>query len=260
MKFNTVKAGDGVSEWADYSYNIGTGCSNNCRYCYACGIAIDMANRDGRTFTRTDWATDNVKAWKANINQEADGIVMFPSMHDITPTYLPTYISTLRNMLNSGNQVLLVTKPRLECIRSICNQFQDHREMMLFRMTITSLNNELSRYWEPNAPLPGERLEALQLAFESGYQTSVSVEPMIDSVDNTIALYRRVLSYLTKDIWFGKMNDIDRRVCVDGQETTQAIRLIREQQSDREILRLYGELKDAEKVAWKDSIRKIVKI
>ena len=257
-KFNEVKPGDGVYEWADFSYNIGTGCTNNCRYCYACGITMEMARRDGKIFNRTDWPQDRVKTGKAEIHQSEDGLLMFPSMHDITPAYLPTYIRALRNILNAGNCVVIVTKPRLECIRAICEQFQGYRDRMLFRMTITGLNNELARFWEPGAPLPDERLTALRLAFDSGYQTSVSVEPMIDSAERTVELYQTVLPYLTEDIWFGKMNDIDSRVEMVDQGSRDAVRLIRQQQSDVNIHRLYQQLKGADKVAWKDSIRKIV--
>ncbi len=257
-KFNIVKPGDGVYEWADFSYNIGTGCSNGCRYCYACGITIEMAKKDGKIFKRSDWPHDRVKTWKAKIHQSVDGLVMFPSMHDITPTYLPTYISALRNILNAGNPVVIVTKPRLECIDAICEQFQGYRDKLLFRMTITSLDEGLSRLWEPGAPLPEERLTALRLAFESGFHTSVSVEPMIDSADRTVELYEAVLPYLTEDIWIGKMNDITRRVEIADQATRDAVSLVREQQSDRNINRLYQLLKGADKVAWKDSVRRVV--
>lgn len=257
-KFNEVKPGDGVYEWADFSYNIGTGCSNGCRYCYACGIAMEMARKDSKVFRRSDWPRDNVKLWKANIHQSEDGILMFPSMHDITPAYLPTYIRALRNILNAGTRVVVVTKPRLECVSTICDQFQDHKDNMLFRMTITGLDEDLARFWEPGAPLPEERLTALRLAFDSGYQTSVSVEPMIDSVDRTVELYHTVLPYLTEDIYFGKMNEVDRRVEMADQSSRDAVRLIREQQSDANISRFYQQLRGADKVEWKDSIRKIV--
>lgn len=260
-RFNIVKPGDGgVFEWASFSYNIGSGCSNSCRYCYACGIAMEMARKDGKVFSRADWQNDNVKPWKANIHQLVDGTVMFPSMHDITPAYQTTYISALHNILDAGNRVVIVTKPSLECIGVICNQFQAHRDRLLIRMTITSTNEALSRFWEPNAPLPEERLAALRLAYESGYQTSVSVEPMIDSVESTVELYNTVLPYLTEDIWFGKMNDIERRVDIDSQQVREAVELIREQQSNENIHRLYQQLRGADKVAWKDSIRKVIKL
>ena len=257
-RFNIVKPGTGVNEWADFSYNIGTGCSNNCRYCYAYGIAADIARDNNRVLTRAGWQQETVNVRKAGIHQHEDGVVMFPSMHDITLGYLPTAITTIRNMLDANNWVLIVTKPRLECIRRLCDEIQEHRDKLLIRMTITSLNAELSRFWEPGAPLPAERLSALRHAHDNGFMTSVSVEPMIDSFERTIELYHTVYPYLSYDIWIGKMNDIDRRVAIDSQQTREAVSLIKQQQDDANIHLLYQRLKHADKVKWKDSIRNVV--
>jgi hypothetical protein len=91
---NKSKSGYGVGEWAEYSYNIGTGCINNCRYCYARDIAVDISMRSNKPMTREDWSTEQVKTWKSDISQKASGVIMLPSMHDITETYLPTYLDT----------------------------------------------------------------------------------------------------------------------------------------------------------------------
>ncbi len=47
-----MKTANGVQEWATYSADIDAGCTNNCRYCYAKGMAI----RFGRA-TPESWAT-----------------------------------------------------------------------------------------------------------------------------------------------------------------------------------------------------------
>jgi len=256
---NKSKPGYGVGEWADYSYNIGTGCINNCRYCYARDIAVDISKRSNKPMTRSDWPTEQVKTWKSDIKQKVSGIVMLPSMHDITEAYLPTYMDTLRNLLQSGNEVLIVTKPRLACIKAICDEFKEYRDKILIRMTITSLTDEPSQYWEPGASLPRERFETLIYAYDSGYQTSVSVEPMIDTVEKTVAMYRALEPYITKDIWFGKMNNIADRVDAKGKIAREAVATIYENQSNKNIYRLYEQLKDESKVRWKDSIRNIVR-
>lgn len=256
---NKSKPGYGVGEWADYSYNIGTGCINNCRYCYARDIAVDISKKGNKPMTRSDWPTEQVKIWKADIKQKANGVIMLPSMHDITESYLPTYTDTLRNLLQAGNEILIVTKPRLACIKTICDEFKAYRDKILIRMTITSMDDNLSRYWEPGAPLPRERIEALIYAYDSGYQTSISDEPMIDSVEGAAAMYRILEPYITKDIWFGKMNNIKARVEANGKQDKQAIATILSNQSNKNIYQLYDQLKDQPKVRWKESIRNIVK-
>jgi DNA repair photolyase len=183
---------------------------------------------------------------------------MFPSMHDITPAYLQTYKNTLRNLLQAGNQVLIVTKPRLAIIQELCNDFSAYREQIIFRFTITSITPTLAAYWEPGAPLPQERMDSLIHAHGAGFKTSVSVEPMIDTLGNTIILYRMFSRYITEDIWFGKMNGIYKRVWTDSDEDCEAVLAITESQSDENILYLHQHLKAQPKVKWKDSIRLIV--
>ncbi|PLX98348.1 MAG: hypothetical protein C0623_13615 [Desulfuromonas sp.] len=258
-KLNESKTKYGVGEWAQYSYNIGTGCTNNCRYCYARDLAVEINQRTDETYTRESWRTEQVKTWKVDIDQTAKGTIMFPTMHDISEAYLETYIETLDNLLAANNEVLIVTKPRLNCIQQICDKFQDYRNKILIRMTITSLDENLSQFWEQDAPLPEERIQALQYAHEQGYKTSVSVEPMIDTVGRTIELYNRLEPYITEDIWFGKMNSIKYRVDASDKQTRDAVKAIYDNQTDRNIMKLYNELKDLPKVQWKDSIQSVVK-
>jgi DNA repair photolyase len=254
-KLNKVNPGQGVSEWAKYSYNIGSGCSNDCRYCYA----REISQNYGLHQCGLEWSQEVVKPYKTDIHQNSDGIVMFPSMHDISEYYLPTYIETLGNLLNAGNAVVIVTKPRLACVQAICEAFPQHRDYMLFRMTITSLNTDVSQLWEPGAPLPEERVAALRYAYDAGFQTSVSVEPMLDTVENMVTLYHTLSHYLTEDIWFGKMNDIDRRVDTSELEVVTAAQAILANQSDMNIRWLYGQLHDQPMVEWKDSIQLVLK-
>lgn len=254
-KLNKVSPGQGVSEWADYSYNIGSGCMNDCRYCYA----HEISTKFGLQLPGVPWAQETVKEYKADISHSVDGIVMFPTMHDISENYLPTYLETLGNLLDSGNAVVIVTKARLACVRAICEAFPQHRDHMLFRMTITSMDTELSRLWEPGAPLPEERIEALRFAYDAGFNTSVSVEPMLDTMENMVALYHTLSHYLTVDIWFGKMNDIDRRVDTSSPEVVAAAQRILANQSDMNIRWLYEQLHDQPMVEWKDSIKLVLK-
>lgn len=254
-KLNIVtNNGQGVSEWADYSYNIGTGCINDCRYCYAREISQKLKHHQGGT----SWNQERVKPFKASIHETVKGIVMFPSMHDISEGYLPTYLKALQNLLDAGNAVLIVTKPRLASIQAICDAFPHHGDHMLFRMTITSLDAELSRYWEPGAPLPEERVAALRYAYDAGFQTSVSVEPMLDTMANVVTLYHTLSPYLTEDIWFGKMNDIGRRVVMRNRPEEVAVNTIIENQCDTNIRWLYQQLHDQPMVQWKDSVTKIL--
>lgn len=257
-RFNEVKPGHGVSEWAPYSYNIGTGCVCDCVYGYCCGITIDMARKDGKVFLRTDWPKEQIKPWKVNIDQQVDDWVMFPSMHDISEKYLPYYIRTLENILKAGNRVLITTKARLLSIQAICSRFPQYKEQILFRITIGSMNANVCKFWEPGAPSPQERMEALQYACQNGFQTSVSAEPMLESYKEAITLYETLVPYLTDTIWFGKMSEINKRVDMSNPAYARAAAMIEEFQSDQNIRQLYIALKGRPKIMWKDSVRDVV--
>jgi Phage integrase family len=124
-KFNKAKSEYGVGEWADWSYNIGIGCKNNCLYCYAKADAVKYNN----IANRECWVNEKVNPYKVDIHIKTDGRVMFPSTHDITPYYLPTYIKTLDNLLKAGNNVLIVSKPHLECVQELCGTFLERKHV-----------------------------------------------------------------------------------------------------------------------------------
>jgi len=79
-----------------------------------------------------------------------------------------------------GNEVLVTTKPNFSTIKKIVSRFNRYHERMQFRFTITSLEDSLLKFWEPNAPLFQERMNSLKFAFNKNFRTSVSIEPFLD--------------------------------------------------------------------------------
>ena len=254
-KFNKMKSEGGVGEWAPYSYNIGVGCEHNCLYCYARADALKYGN----IVNRGCWSKENVKMYKVSITEKADGRVMFPSTHDISPEYYPYYARTLENLLKAGNEVLVVSKAHFECIKGLCERFVDYQDKLELRLTIGTVDDEVSQFWEPGAPLPTERLKALRYAYDAGYKTSVSVEPMLEGHPEAIAVYRAVEPYVTGTIWVGLMNQLEERVDMYVNANREAVERIGVLQSDANVMKLYRELKDESKVRWKDSIKQVVK-
>lgn len=174
----------GTKEWADRSENCLNGCSHDCKYCYAKATAVRFGHN-----TPLNWKNETLKP---NILKKGfrkwEGKIMFPSAHDITPAHLDDCMDYLEHMLRPGNQVTIVTKPHLDCVKAICQEFGWYKDKILFRFTIGSSDLTTLKFWEPNAPDFTERLESLKYAFSQGYQTSVSCEPMLDNnVGNVMA-------------------------------------------------------------------------
>lgn len=246
---NRAEITAGTKEWADYNVNCATGCLNSCRYCYA----KMMAKRFGRATERT-WK--NMKIRQSAVTKtyhRLPGRVMFPSSHDIIdlPEIESACFKVLTKLLASGNDVLLTTKPRLDVVQKIVGQFSRYKDRLQFRFTITSGNDHLLRFWEPNAPLFKERMACLEMAFADGYKTSVSIEPFLDHDPQT--LVELVAPYSTESIWIGIMNYIPRNGIPPSH--VPFYNAIRKNCERAHLMRIYERLKDFPKIRFKDSIR-----
>jgi len=184
---------------------------------------------------------------------------MFPSSHDIDPTNLDACLVVLKGMLGTVNDVLIVSKPHLECIRRLCDELGAFKGQITFRFTIGSANDKVLKAWEPNAPPFAERLASLNLAFQAGYQTSVSCEPMLDG--NIHEVIRRVKPYVTDSIWLGIASSLRGKIAIncpgDLEAKAMANDLI-ELMSDEFIHALYARYKSDPMIKWKDSIKKVM--
>lgn len=245
----------GTKEWSELNVNICNGCSHDCLYCYA----KKMAYRYGR-ISEGNWNVEKIRKADCNKNYRKcnkPGRVMFPSSHDITPAILPECLTVLEKLLVAGNDLLIVSKPHLECIQEICAQFESYKDQILFRFTIGACDDRILSFWEPNAPPYAERKACLKHAFEAGYQTSVSAEPMLDS-ENMDGLIADLLPLVTDSIWIGKMNRIRHLVDITEKTVEGAVVLIERGQTDQKIKALYDRHKDNPKIKWKESIKMVV--
>jgi len=244
----------GTREWAVAEINCCMGCPHGCRYCYA---RHDLVERKG-IVSRKQWTTCKVLEDELTRKQPLyPGQVMFPSAHDIVPENLEACLSVIRNLLEVGNKVLVVSKPHIECIERLCSEFIDAREQLLFRFTITARDNRLLELWEPHAPGYLERKECLEYTFKKGFATSVSVEPMLDTTD-VAAMVDELLPFITHSIWLGKMNRIERRVACESEEMRKEVDRIERGQSDERLHQLYHELRTIPQARWKESVKKVV--
>lgn len=244
-------------QWAEKYENLISGCSHGCKYCYAKATAVHY-----KLNTPQNWKNEVIR--NSNLLKKGfrkrNELIMFPSSHDITPDHLYDCMTFLYHILKPGNKVLIVSKPHLICIKAICDYFKEYKKQILFRFTIGSADSDTLKFWENNAPDFNERLEALKYAFNAGYETSVSCEPMLD--DNIDQVIAAVLPYVTETIWLGKPNQLTGRLSINGYKNDQVImnsaRNLMGIFSDKFILDLYARYKDNPKIRWKSSIKKVL--
>ena len=249
----------GTKEWSESSVNIQLGCENGCRYCYARHLAVKWR----KWCTAEQWLDPMIIISKVTRSYlKRPGVVMFPTTHDITERNLSDSICVLRKLLKAGNKVLLVSKPRIDCISTICDELLEYRKRLMFRFTIGSLDYYVLRFWEPYAPSFDERKQCLIFAWCRGYETSISCEPFLDcEIDKIVALYELLKPYVTHSFWIGKLRHFNKRVILDGatyDDMERLVKPLKAAQSDEFILGLCQRLNREPLILWKDSIREVI--
>lgn len=202
----------GLWQWVSWYSNWSKGCKHGCLYCYAMTQEVCRFKR----MTYEGWKDFKLKDPVITFNngqtikkvEKIDGWGMLPGTHDIFPEILDESITYIREHLEIGNHLILVMKPHIECIKAIVEEFKEYRKQILFRFTITSNDDELLEFWEPDAPGYDERELCLSFAYHEGFQTSVSIEPFLDK--NPIPLIEALGSHISEVLWIGAMNHLKR--------------------------------------------------
>ena len=274
----------GTREWSDVSINCCLGCANACVYCYA----RQMALRAGRIRSGRDWAKERPRsleeiARRPEYGRKHRGVVMLPTSHDVTPGNREACLAVLGRLLAAGNRVLLVTKPRLEIMADVGALYQGRLvnwavcglglgdcigPRLEVRCSITCLDDDIRREWEPAAPEIQERIEVLRYLRGEGIATSVAIEPNLqpDRVDRLVEIVDPLVS---GTIWVGKLNKMAERLkwaldpqeglCLDDRATlSKAADWLEAQQTDRKVMEVVEQLRGNAKIRWKDSYAEVV--
>lgn len=250
-----AKAPHGTQEWASHNVNIQDGCEHDCRYCYAKSMAIRFKRRTSETWKDSELRQKDID----RTYRKRPGRTMFPTSHDITPKNMEHCLVVLMKLLETGNDVLIVSKPRIECVKLLCGDLDRFKSQIVFRFSIGSAADRVLRYWEPGAPTFRQRLSCLKHAFEQGFETSVSCEPMLD--DRIEDVVEAVRPYTTDSIWIGKVNNlapIIRLNCPGNNVAARRAAAWVATQNDSAILHLYQMYRQDRMIKWKDSIKKVV--
>lgn len=277
---NQQRTGTGTREWSEHSVNaLKTGCRYGCLYCYARARAL----RFGLIETGSEWSKRcimrNCEHLERDSRRRYKGVVMFPTTHDIYDHQvsrcgcvaplgnLRTCEEVLRNLIDAGNRVLLVTKADPSVIVPLIERLPAKRyEQLEVRVTLGTLDGALARLWEPGAPDPDKRMEAMQGLRRRGVRVSASAEPLLDAGDGAVRLVAALHELVDGEVWVGTMNDVRRRTRwaldepdagVDRSALRQAIRRIEDWGSAAAVRIMTRELEGFPRVRFKDRWRKL---
>lgn len=242
-----MKAKTGTKEWMPNSRNTDSGCVGDCLYCYGKFRAVRYKQR-----TNEDW--HEMRPLKVRQStKKSEGGIMFPTTHDLRIEHVSRWGPFLKEMLENGNDVLIVTKPEYSAIAWICKNLKEFSDHIEFRFTIGTNDDTVAAYWEPGAPSPSDRLMAIAHACTLGFRTSISMEPLLIEQPKEM-IDQLFMGWITGEIWIGCMNHYALKPEIP--EEARQIKI----QSRENMQRVYESLKDNPQIRWKDSVQRLLGI
>ncbi|MCS7119148.1 MAG: radical SAM protein [Archaeoglobaceae archaeon] len=184
----------------DYTVNPYLGCAHGCIYCYA---RLYCERRIGENWGRIVIVKENlIETLLEEVRKIKRGIV---ALSTVTDAY--QYIEekekltreTLRILFENRFHVSIQTKSSL-VIRDI-DLLRENSDKVDVGLTITTLNDEVARVVEPNAPLPSEREKALEKLASEGIKTWIFLGPLLpgENFEDIVELAKETGSILYYD-------------------------------------------------------------
>jgi len=190
-------------EFAALATNANRGCGHSCSYC-----SVPRTTHQDRTeFNAGAILKPNYleRLRKDAALYQRAGVREQVLMSFITDPYHPGDTTPTRAaieiLIEHGLAVSILSKGGTRALRDI-DLFRPDRDC--YAATLTSLDDRLSKKWESNAPLPGDRIATLKEFNRRGIFTWVSLEPVFN-VDATLAVIAATHPFV--DLFkVGKMN------------------------------------------------------
>lgn len=192
-------------EYSDLAVNLYQGCAHACAYCYAPDtLHVDRAKFNIVPALRGDNTIELIERDARDLQSLGDKrpVLMCFTCDPYQPLNDEHGLTrqAIEVLHRYGVPVMILTKggKRAEQDFDLLTPFD------WFGVTLTLVDDDQSRRWEPGAALPQERIISLINAQERGIKTWVSLEPIID-YGQTVRLIRLTFP-VVKHYKVGKMN------------------------------------------------------
>lgn len=167
-------------EYADLALNLFNGCPHGCAYCYAPRITHTTREEFHReAVLRPGILEALAKDAPKFAGSEIPVHLCFtcdPFPAGVPQRVHPT-VQALRILKAHNIPAAILTKgrPPLEALGLLAGMPGSS-----FGVSLTAMSCDAALEWEPHAASPGHRLHGLELAYQHGIRTWVSLEPIID--------------------------------------------------------------------------------
>lgn len=189
----------------------GRGCAHDCRYCYAKSL-LDFRN----LWNPEEPSVADIGKIRKKVSQIAGSTVpvrlggMTDCFQSAEKKYRVTY-ETIRALNRNRVPYLVVTKSPLVAD----NEYMDilDRELAHLQITVTTTDDGTSRSYE-KAPLPSERIKAIEKLQENGFDVSLRFSPFIPGfIDydwlNAVRCNKILIEFLRVNTWIKRWFDLD---------------------------------------------------
>lgn len=214
-----------AQEYGEHALNLYDGCVHGCTYCYVPAIRRKTpqeyhATTRARAF---DWSalSAEIAAHRGKslfLCFTCDPYQTMESSAGITRKVIQL---CHRNLV----RVVILTKAGSASERDF-DLLSEYPDLSEYGATLTFINEDDSRLWEPQADLPRERMTSLQQAHELGIPTWASLEPVIDPAQS-LEIIRQCHEFV--DVFkVGRWNHDDRANAIDWRAFgREAVRLLK---------------------------------
>ncbi len=157
----------------DYALNPYVGCQHDCLYCYAPYVTKRPRTEWKTVLARTDLPQALAKEIRGKKGTIGLGTVTDP--YQEAERHLLITRRCLMEIVPHGLSVSVLTKSDL-----ILRDLDLYKELKgEVGITVTSVNDDISRMLEPGAPLPGRRVEALRKMTDEGLNAYALIGPLL---------------------------------------------------------------------------------
>ena len=181
-----------AKEYRELACNLYSGCDHRCVYCYA----PKVLQRDRLEFQKPEPRKGIIGSIEHDAQRMAgeDRQILFCFTCDPYQKLDVEYGLT-REAIEAchkyGLSISVLTKGGSRALRDL-DLFTSQDS---FAMTLTLLDEEESRKWEPGAASPQDRIDTMRKFHEAGIPTWVSLEPVIE-VDATLEIIRQTHTFV----------------------------------------------------------------
>ena len=197
-------------EYSALACNIYAGCSHGCAYCYVPTLPFPFFKRHDEPRLRSTFSIEKLEheaASRAGSGETGRVLLCFTtdpyqagldSEHGLAR-------ATIEVLHRYGFTVQVLTKNPAAALHDL--DLFDFGDALAVTLTFPRGMDELSGVWEPGAPLPSDRIWALERFDEAGVQTWVSLEPVVDPAA-ALLIVRQTIGFVDH-YKIGKINHVE---------------------------------------------------